>query len=333
MEVTNNHNDAEKRTIGTIEVRESDGDDMTLELELERNAAMLELSNGQIQLGLGQLEHVLERAEARFGEDHPETTEARSDLALALRTAGRNEDALPLARRVLDERIAHSGPRHPGVALSRATLAHVLLRVDQPNAAERELRQALEIFDAAGLSESLGSAQTLMTLGTMLDADGRHREGLEAHERALAIRIAALGPDHPKVASAQTAVGMGAIQAGDREGGLERLAAALATTEAALGPDSFQAGHIHYQIALVEEDAGDRDAAIEHMRAAAHGMAAELGPHHVRLAWPLSQLSRWSDDPTEKLDLAQRAMAIARAGQPEVDLRANVDLALSEARP
>ena len=32
MEDNNQHKDAEKRTMGTIEVRESDGDDMTLGL-------------------------------------------------------------------------------------------------------------------------------------------------------------------------------------------------------------------------------------------------------------------------------------------------------------
>jgi len=307
-------------------------DAMTYALEVERNAAMIELSNGQIPLALSMFEGTLSQAEAHFGPEHPETTEARSDLALALRMAGRLDDALPLARRVVQQRVTRSGARHPTVALARATLAHVLLASDEPEPAERELREALAILEGAGLSESLGRAQTLMTLGTLLHSDGRHAAGLEAHERALAIRLAALGPDHAKVASAQTSVGMGAVRTGDRARGLELLAASLATTEASVGPETFQAGHTHYQIALVEEQVGRRDAAIEHMRAAAHGMAAELGPHHVHLAWPLSQLSRWSDDPKQRLDLAQRANAIAEAGQPGAELRANCSLALAGAR-
>jgi len=59
----------------------------------------------------------------------------------------------------------------------------------------------------------------------------------EQLERALAITEAALGPDHPDVATRRGNLGSVLWDLGDLPGAREQLERALAISEAALGPD------------------------------------------------------------------------------------------------
>ena len=47
----------------------------------------------------------------------------------------------------------------------------------------------------------LGASEDAYTLGIVANAAGEHPEAKRLHERALAIREKALGPDHPHVAT------------------------------------------------------------------------------------------------------------------------------------
>jgi tetratricopeptide (TPR) repeat protein len=71
----------------------------------------------------------------------------------------------------------------------------------------------------------------------VLSALGRAAEALPLHQRALRIREAALGPDHPDVAADLNHVGWALSALGRAAEALPLQQRALRIREAALGPD------------------------------------------------------------------------------------------------
>ena len=91
--------------------------------------------------------HVIEDCERFLSSDHIRTVEARHSYGDGLRGLGRYEEAEPVARRVLADRIRLQGPDHP-LALSAlsltAVVAHELGKLDEAIAASRELVERRE---------------------------------------------------------------------------------------------------------------------------------------------------------------------------------------------
>ncbi len=92
------------------------------------------------------------------------------------------------------------------------------------------------------LAEELGvedaaSGQSLNRVGRYLTGRALYAQALEALERALAIREAALGPDHPDAALGLSNLGSVLRAQGDLTGAREHFEQSLRIREAALGPD------------------------------------------------------------------------------------------------
>jgi outer membrane biosynthesis protein TonB len=138
-----------------------------------------------------------------LGPDHPDTLNARNNLAAAYQAAGRAADAIPLFEHTLVARERVLGPNHPDTLSSQNDLAATYQ--DASRHAEALLMFKLTL---AARERLLGTdhPSTLNSRGNLAAAyraAGRVSEAIPLLEQTLAGRDRALGAGHPDVQAAR----------------------------------------------------------------------------------------------------------------------------------
>ncbi|WAS99521.1 tetratricopeptide repeat protein [Nannocystis punicea] len=156
----------------------------------------------------------------------------------------------------------------------------------------------------------------MYNLANILLAVGDYDEALRLHERALAIRVTRMGPEHPRTGASHAGVGLGHLARNELDEAERHTRRALAIAAAAMGDKSLDVYTISYQL-------GDVLAAQQRWRdaAAVYQLGLELAPallepDHPDLAYPLTGLGRCHLElgrPGDALELLERALAIRRS--------------------
>ena len=105
------------------------------------------------------------------------------------------------------------------------------------------------------------SAALLNLLGIYLHVSAQHKAARATLERALAVKEAVYGPDHPEVAGTLTMLGLLQKDLGDLPAARATLERALAIMEAVYGPDHRQVAATLGNLGIVQKDLGDLSAA------------------------------------------------------------------------
>ncbi len=134
---------------------------------------------------------------AALGDDHPEVAACENNLGMALMSLGDHAGAREHHGRALAIREARLGPTHPTTANSLTNVGRACVALGRLDEAEDALGRAVAIWEATG-HHFLSYA--LHALGNARQARGDTTGALDYYRRALAIREAALGADHPTVA-------------------------------------------------------------------------------------------------------------------------------------
>jgi tetratricopeptide (TPR) repeat protein len=160
------------------------------------------------------------------------------------------------------------------------------------------------------------TAWLLTDTGLYLWKRADHQQARTLHERALAIREARLGPDHPDTAQSLNNLANVLRDQGDLDGARTLHERALAIREARLGPDHPDTAQSLHNLALVLVDQGDLDGARTLYERALATFEAHLGPDHPDTAQSLHNLANVLADQGD-LDgartLHERALAIREA--------------------
>jgi tetratricopeptide (TPR) repeat protein/tRNA A-37 threonylcarbamoyl transferase component Bud32 len=133
------------------------------------------------------------------------------------------------------------------------------------------------------------------------------------HERALAIREEALGPDHPDVASSLNNLGAALQMAGNHEEAKALYERALAIREKTLGLDHPHVAVSLYNLGAVLHAIGDHERARAWYERSLAIYERALAPDHPDLASPLHNLAnahRQAGNPAQARALHERALAI-----------------------
>lgn len=131
------------------------------------------------------------------GPDHPETLNARSDLAEAYRAAGRLAEATALHEQVLAAKEQLLGTDHPSTVNSRNNLAAIYQHAGRTDDAVSILEQAIPVCDTMFGPDDPRTLTTRNNLALAYEDAGRTGEGFQLHEQTLADRERVLGPHHP----------------------------------------------------------------------------------------------------------------------------------------
>jgi len=202
---------------------------------------------------------------------------------------------------------------------SLTSFASTLLEAGQLEAADQIAARLVEMFDAAGESESWGAATALR-----VRAAAAHR--LEQLDAALAFQSQAierlterLGPAHPQTLNASAALALMLAESGDAEAAAATARQTLITASEALPADSATLARIRVTVGVAAREAGDARPAVMLLASGQAGLAGVLGEAHpetvssrVSLADILLSPDRYA--PSDALGLLRQVSAVRGQG-------------------
>jgi tetratricopeptide (TPR) repeat protein len=268
-------------------------------------AAKVEEQAGKYALGLALADAVV--LEAKTLDYEPLLARAWLRQGTLRSASGDYEGAATALRQAYDAAVARSMPEAAAEASVRLVdvLGNKLIRLDE---ARSWAEHAYPLSRAAGTDEA--EASYLASMGAMAQLERRLDDAYDFHERALAIREQALGPDHPAVARSLTNLGVAATGQAEHDEARRFYERALAIQEKALGPD-------HPAVARsLSNLSGAQRTPDEARKFLDRALAIEekaLGPDHPDLSVTLSNLSAVAEKQgklDETREFQERALAI-----------------------
>lgn len=275
------------------------------------------------------LETLAEAARLAGAQPRPGTLLPRAVLtrAVALRRAGRYEDALEEGQRAVELSLEILGEDHVRTAAALGTVGAMMRRTGRLEQAEAMLRRALEIE-----LESYGQAQsaTVNNLAAVLRDRGMLTQSERLYRQALALAEARYGPDSAGAASYRRNLALQQLTAGKTEAAAENLNQAYERCASEYSIDKAYNLHMRTQLAWALAAAGRNGRAGELLEAvfehgAGEGQTTMLLRRAHRVA---AQLALARGD----IQSARRHVTTARKdlGPYEVEPHERVRLALLE---
>jgi tetratricopeptide (TPR) repeat protein len=171
------------------------------------------------------------------GPDHPDTLATRGNLALALRGAGRLDEAEAEHRAVVEAMTRVLGADYPATLAGRGNLAGVLRAAGRLAEAEAEHRAVLKIMKRVLGRTHPGTLTCRGNIASLLHAQGRLEEAEAEHRAVLKAMNGALGPDHPDTLTSRNNLASVLYDMGRLEEAEAEHRAELEACARVLGPD------------------------------------------------------------------------------------------------
>ena len=236
-----------------------------------------------------------------------------SRQVVELYQAGKYEQAIPIARQLLEINEKIKGPEHPDTAGSLNNLAALYYAMGEYAKVEPLYRRALTIYEKALGAEHPSTASSLNNLAEHYRALGDFAKAKPLYERALAIREKALGGEHPNTARSLNNLARLYESIGDYAKAEPLYRRALAIHEKALGAEHRDTATSLNNLAGLYGSIGDfAKAELLYRRALAIDEKA-LGAEHPFTAISLNNLAelyRITGDYAKAEPLYLRALAI-----------------------
>lgn len=251
------------------------------------NLGIIAKSRGEYATAQRIYEDAIAAREASLGAAHPRVAVARRYLGELLVLRGDLDAGRAELERALAGMRAARGETHPELAMYLQALARVH-ELDGDAAAARALHtQTITLLEDA--ADTLGASRAHVNLGDGLRLLGEPAAAREPYERALALRLREVGPDHPLVAEGLTKLGELDLVAGAAAEAATRARRAVAIFAVRLGmrEDEFDARFLLARalVALGEDRAMARALALD----ARAGYRAAPGNRPERLG----EIDRW----------------------------------------
>lgn len=170
---------------------------------------------------------------------------------VSLYQAGRYDEALPLAHRVLEIREKILGSDHPDVAAALNNLAALYERKGDLSRAEPLYQRVLTIREKALGPDHPDVAKSLINLAEIYDKKGDFAHVIPLYQRALAVTEKNLGSNHPDVATVLNDLAAAFQESGDLNSAEPLYVRAIAIREKSLGPDNADVARSLSNLALL----------------------------------------------------------------------------------
>ncbi|NUP08033.1 MAG: serine/threonine protein kinase [Polyangiaceae bacterium] len=220
------------------EVKRASSDERAKATLLEHEAGV-DIEAGKIADARTKLAEAVTVRERALGADHPDVGTARSNLALALAQLGELDGALAERKKALAIMEGNYGTDHPKTAEYRINVGHVHHRRKEYADAITSYRAALDVLDRFKGTEHQASIARESIAGVLRD----QQKYAEAHPelvKAVALREAALGPDHPSLGKLLGELAESFQETGSSADGLVHLDRSEAILTKAFGADTAE---------------------------------------------------------------------------------------------
>ena len=204
--------------------------------------------------------------------------QAQERLAGLERLGGDHDGAIARLTIVLDIASEAFGESSPAVVSAANSLGVVYKFAADFGAAEAAYQRALKAAGGIASADPLTRADLLHNLGGLAHSRGDAEAGIQLAERGLALRVGALGADHPDVARDNNALGALYHLAGRYRDADIAYRQALAVFESSYWPDHFEVAMTCANLAVLCADQERFAAAESHGRRALRIFEAVLGP-------------------------------------------------------
>ncbi|MEX1366634.1 MAG: serine/threonine-protein kinase, partial [Nannocystaceae bacterium] len=264
---------------------------------------------GKYDAGLHLADEVVKRGEPLGYE--PLMARAWLRQGTLRRNAGDYEGAVTALKQAHGAALAQSMMAEASSASSDLmyVLGQLLARHEE---AHRWSEHAEPLSRAAG--ETIARASYFSSLGAIADSQGEYEDARRFHERALAIKEKAMGPQHPTVATSLNNLGNAASALGDQEDARAALERALAIWKEAFGPGHPRVAGALSNLSTVAYMQGEYQDARAFLERALAISEQALGPRHINLAYTLNNLGLLASSQQEHEDaraFLERALAIS----------------------
>jgi tetratricopeptide (TPR) repeat protein len=229
------------------------------------------------------LRRALDVLYAVLGRDalHPDIATNLSNTAFALRALDQKQEALALQRDALEMRRRLFPGDHTDVAASLGSLAASLRDISAYTEALENYKLALAMKMRLHASD-VSIAATYCNLATVYSSQQRYSDALHYHRCDLALSLAALGSDHPDVATSLHNVGDTLRLMQRYADAAPRLSRALEIRERHLGVAHILYASTCFSLGLVEGRLGHHSRSHELFETASRVATAAVGPDHPR---------------------------------------------------
>ncbi|MEM1203375.1 MAG: serine/threonine-protein kinase [Acidobacteriota bacterium] len=215
-----------------------------------------------------------------LGPDHPLALTALNDLTTALQNQGKLDRAIATYHDLLTRQRRVFGERHEIVATTLNNLGTTHYDLGDFAAAERAMRESLDLLEALGAGSSMIAASVANNLARALKESGRTDEAIPLYRRALAIARSRVEPDSPSLGSPLTFLGGALCSEGQVAEGEALLDEARDIYLAALGADHYRLDLLSATRSVCREKEGLVDEARALLAGALDDLVAHFGPEH-----------------------------------------------------
>lgn len=244
-------------------------------------------SKGQFEKSLEAL-RMTPPAETELRELRPLVAAQRSvTLGAVYRQTGKYDTALTLASSAL---LLHQrgGPDTTLLADIYTLFAGTYLDLGRHDSALAYNRRVLSLFTGPDLKVSAA----LNSIAGMYESRGEYGKALEHYERALAMRIAALGPQHPDIANIYNNIAAVYFRTGDADRSLEYYFKSLSIMQGTLDGTNPAFGVRYNNIAMSYRAKGEFGTALEYGERSKALFVRAFGPEHPNVAGAVNNIGR-----------------------------------------
>ncbi|MCB9882125.1 MAG: tetratricopeptide repeat protein [Planctomycetes bacterium] len=189
------------------------------------NLAGIRFNRGELEQALTLHREALERAREVFGDDHRHVFDFTQNLAVAEWRAGEKDRALATLRRLIRDAEQAGSADTPVVCAPLANLGKMLWETGKLDDAATCYERAIAIREASSPEADLPFSGFYNDLARIRKDQGRADDHLRLLRRSVEIRIAAVGPLHPKVLPRRVDLAAAELYTGSQDAALEHLLA------------------------------------------------------------------------------------------------------------
>ena len=291
-------------------------------IELARNhtaLGTLEINVQQLALADEHLQTALGMSQRLGGGESADVAATLYQIVRLRRDAGRNDEAVALARRALDLYRRIGQPDNPVVADLWNALGGIYGVRTEWRAAEDAFRRAIEVDRRARGADHPDIGTNLGSLARILHNEGRMDEARASYQEAIRILTRVMGPDHPKTLATLMGYGDFLRKAGDFTAAERVQREVLQAEIGARGSATLNFASYQEGLALTLYEEGKLGEAETSLRAACAKYAAATAIDPAEQGYCGSALARLLVDTgraREAEALARKALADVRRSFP-----------------
>jgi cellulose biosynthesis protein BcsQ/tetratricopeptide (TPR) repeat protein len=204
---------------------------------------------------------------------------AKANLAVSLRSAGRSVEAAELLDEAVDALRASRGDSSPDCRAARLSRAVNRIALRQYNAARQEMQEIRAEYERSLGAKHPHTVVCMTNLGVIARAFSEHSEAIELTREAVETLDDMLGPDHPFTLDSRTNLAICLAEGGDAASAEQTLDGTLPRVTRAYGPDHPVTLRCRANLGLATKKVQGSDTDAEHARVLEQ-LARLLGKDH-----------------------------------------------------